>query len=201
MFPINDLFDAFLIGGFLFGLFFTIASVALGFGDIGADTGSDVGSDIGHDLDHGGHGPDLFNVSSILAFITWFTGVTYLVRNGLGWFVGLAVLIGLLFGVAGAWFIAWFLYSFLRKNSPELNPADWDQIGQIGHVSGTIFPNGYGEIVYEQHGSRHSLPARSKEGVGIDRNTEVVVLAIEKGVAVVQPWADLMQEISLEEEQ
>lgn len=195
MFPINDLFDAILVGGFLFGLLFTIGSVALGFADIGGDADTDFDTELnGGD----GHFSSLFNVSSLLAFITWFSGATYLVRNGLGWFVGFAIIIGLVVGVAGAWAIAWFLYSFLRKNSPELNPADWDQIGQIGRVTGTIFPAGIGEMIFERHGTRHAIPARTKDGVGIERDVEVVILDIEKGVAIVQPWAELMEEHSLE---
>lgn len=197
MFPINDFFDAILVGGFLFGILFTIGSLVLGFADLGGD------ADTGHDFDHGidahGHVFHLFNVSSILAFITWFSGATYLVRNGLGWFIGLAVLIGLVVGVAGAWAISWFLYSFLRKNSPELNPAEWDEIGQIGRVTGTIFPSGIGEMLYERHGARHAIPARSKDGVGIERNVEVVILDIEKGVAIVQPWRELLDEQALDD--
>lgn len=196
MFPINDFFDAILVGGFLFGLLFTVGSVILGFADLGAD------SDSGHDLDHGadanGHFASLFNVSSILAFITWFSGATYLVRNGLGWFVGFAIVIGLVVGIAGAWAIAWFLYSFLRKNSPELNPADWDEIGQIGKVTGTIFPTGIGEMIFERHGTRHAIPARTKDGTGIERDVEVVIMDIERGVAIVQPWRELLEEDSLD---
>lgn len=195
MFPINDFFDAILVGGFLFGLLFTIGSVALGFADIGGDADTDFDTEL-----NGGDGSfsALFNVSSILAFITWFSGATYLIRNGLGWFVGFAILLGLLVGLAGASAITWFLYSFLRKNSPELNPADWDQIGQIGRVTGTIFPAGIGEVLFERHGTRHAIPARTKDGVGIERDVEVVILDIEKGVAIVQPWAELMEEHSLE---
>lgn len=196
MFPINDFFDAILVGGFLFGLLFTIGSVVLGFADLGAD------SDAGHDFDHGadanGHIASLFNVSSILAFITWFSGATYLIRNGLGWFVWIAIIIGFAVGLAGAWAITWFLYSFLRKNSPELNPADWDQVGQIGPVTGTILPSGIGSMVFERHGTRHAIPARTKDGTGIERGIEVVILDIERGVAIVQPWQELLEESSLE---
>lgn len=192
MFPINDLFDAILVGGFLFGLLFTIGSVVLGFADLGGH------ADSGHDFDHGadanGHGFHLFNVSSILAFITWFSGTTYLIRNGLGWFVGIAIVLGLFVGLVGAMAISWFLYSFLRKNSPELNPLDWDEVGQIGRVTGTIFPSGTGEMIYERHGTRHAIPARTKDGIGIERGVEVVILNIERGVAIVQPWAQLLEE-------
>lgn len=197
MFPINDWLDAILVGGFVFGILFIIGSIMLGFADLGGD--ADTGHDFDQGLDANGHMFHLFNVSSVLAFITWFSGITYVVRNGFGWFVGLAVVIGLVFGIAGAWAISWFLYSFLRKNSPELNPADFDQVGQIGRVTSTIFPSGYGEVIYERYGSRHSIPARTKDGIGIERETEVVILDIQKGVAIVQPWAELMDEISLED--
>jgi hypothetical protein len=193
MFPINDWFDAVLVGGFLFGILFILGTILLGAADLGGDT--DHGHDFDHGADGGGHIFEMFNISSILAFITWFSGITYVVRNGFGWFAGIAVVIGLIFGVAGAYAISWFLYSFLRKNSPELNPADWDQVGQIGTVTGTIFENGIGEIIFERHGTRHSIPARSKEGVGIERSTEVVILDIQKGVAIVQPWTELLGEI------
>ncbi len=195
MFPINDFFDAILVGGFLFGLLFTVGAVVLGFADLGADADSDFDTEV-----NGGDGffSSLFNVSSILAFITWFSGSTYLIRNGLGWFVGIAIIIGLVIGLAGAWAITWFLYSFLRKNSPELNPADWDQIGQIGPVTSTIFPSGVGSMVFERHGTRHAIPARTKDGTGIERDVEVVIMDIERGVAIVQPWRDLLEEDSLE---
>ena len=197
MFPVNDMFDAILVGGFLFGILFTIGSVLLGFADLGGD--GDAGHDFDHGIDSGGHAFHLFNVSSILAFITWFSGVTYLLRNGLNLIVGLAVVVGLVFGVAGAWAISWFLYSFLRKNSPELNPRDWDEVGQIGRVTSTIFPNGFGEVIYERHGTRHAIPARTNDGVGIEREIEVVILDIQKGVAIVQPWAELMDELSYDD--
>lgn len=200
MFPINDWLDAVLVGGFLFGILFTLGTLLLGFADLGGD--ADSGHDFDHGMDHGAdaNGPNfhLFNVSSILAFITWFSGVAYIVRNGFGWFAGIAIVIGLVFGVAGAWAISWFLYSFLRKNSPEMNPADWDQVGQIGHVASTIFDNGVGEVVYERHGSRHAIPARTKDGLGIERDAEVVILDIQKGVAIVQRWTELLGENSVE---
>lgn len=195
MFAINDLFDAILVGGFLFGLLFTVGAVALGFADLGGDADTDFDTEV-----NGGDGmfSSLFNVSSILAFITWFSGSTYLVRNGLGWFVGFAVIIGLAVGFAGAWAITWFLYSFLRANSPELNPADWDQIGQIGPVTSTILPTGVGAMVFERHGTRQAIPARTSDGEGIERGVEVVIMDIERGVAIVQPWRELLEETTLE---
>jgi hypothetical protein len=191
MFPINDALDAILIGTFLFGLLFTLGSLLLGLADVGH----------GHDVETwhggsghggGGHFDGLFNVSSILAFITWFGGVGYLARNGLGLWGWLSVLLGLLGGLAGAAVIAWFMINVLRKNSKELDPKDWEQVGVIGRVSSSIRESGYGEIVYEQNGIRQVASARGEGARAIPRNTEIVILRVEKGVAVVQPFEELL---------
>jgi membrane protein implicated in regulation of membrane protease activity len=194
MFPINDALDAILLGTFLFGLIFTLGSLLLGLG--GADAGHDtnIGHDFDHGMDHGGtgHFAGLFNVSSLLAFVTWFGGVGYVARNGLGLWGWLSILLGLVGGLIGAAAISWFLITFLRKNSQEMNPRDWEQVGVIGHVSSSIRPSGYGEIVYEQNGVRQVAAAKAEGDTGIPRNTEVVVLRIEKGVAIVEPFEELL---------
>lgn len=194
MFPINDALDAILLGMFLFGLLFTLGSLLLGVASVDAGHDADVGHGSGHGADHGafGHFSGLFNVSSILAFITWFGGVGYVARNGLGLWAWAAILLGLAGGLVGASVISWFLLGFLRKNSQELDPRDWDQVGVLGHVSSSIRPSGYGEIVYEQNGTRHVAAARAEGDVAIPRNTEVVVLRIEKGVAIVEPFESLL---------
>lgn len=194
MFPINDALDAILLGTFLFGLIFTLGSLLLGFGHIDAGHDADVGHGLDHGADHGGtgHFAGLFNVSSLLAFVTWFGGVGYVARNGLGLWGWLSIILGLVGGLIGAAVISWFLISFLRKNSQEMNPRDWDQVGVIGHVSSSIRPSGYGEIVYEQNGIRQVAAAKAEGDGGIPRNTEVVVLRIEKGVAIVEPFEELL---------
>lgn len=190
MFPINDALDAILMGMFLFGLLFTLGSMLLGLADVGP--GHDA--DMGHGADHGaeGHFSGLFNVSSILAFITWFGGVGYIARNGLGLWWWLAIILGFLGGLAGAAVISWFLIRFLRRNSRELDPRDWNQVGVIGRVTSSIRSSGYGEIVYEQNGIRQVASAKAEGTQAIPRNTEVVILRVEKGVAIVAPFEELL---------
>lgn len=190
MFPINDALDAMLLGAFFFGLLFTIGSLLLGLADI--DLGHET--EVGHGVDHGGgwHFGGLFNVSSLLAFVTWFGGVGYLARNGFGVWAPLAVLLGLLGGLAGAAVISWFLIGVLRKNSQELDPRDWNQTGLIGRVTSSIRPAGFGEVVYEQQGVRQVSAARAEGDGAIPRDTEVVILRVERGVAIVQPFDELL---------
>jgi len=190
MFPLNDALDAVLLGGFLFGLVFTVGVLLLGVADIGADHGVDHGASIG---DHGFfHG--LFNVSSILAFITWFGGVGYLARNAAGLWAPLAVLLGLGGGLLGALAVAWFIRTVLRDSGESMDPRSWDQVGMIARVTSSIRAEGVGEIVYEQHGVRQVASARSATAAAIPRSTEVVILRVERGVAIVEPFDDLLRD-------
>src|SRR5690606_32504572 len=144
--------------------------------------------------DHGadGHFSGLFNVSSILAFITWFGGIGYIARNGLGLWSWLSILIGILGGLAGGAAISWFMINVLRKNSQELDPKDWEQVGVIGRVTSSIRPSGFGEIVYEQNGIRQVATARAEGDRAIPRDTEVVVLRVERGAVIVAPFDELL---------
>lgn len=185
MFPLNDILDAVLLGGFLFGLVFTIGVLLLGVADIGGDHGADHGGS--HGFFHG-----LFNLSAILAFITWFGGVGYLARNAVGLWAPLAVVLGLLGGFVGAVAVAWFIRTVLRDSGESMNPSDWSQVGVIARVSSSIRPNGFGEIVYEQHGTRQVASARGSSEAAIPRDTEVVILRVERGVAIVEPFDELL---------
>lgn len=188
MFPLNDALDAVLLGGFLFGLIFTVASLLIGFGDLGVDAdAADNGGDQGL---FGG----LFNVSSILTFITWFGGIGYLARNALGMWAGLAIAAGILGGLVGAIAVACVFRRVLQDPSAEMNPKAWDQVGVIARVSSSIRSTGVGEIVYEQNGIRQVASARGSDERAIPRDTEVVILRIERGVAVVQPFKELLEE-------
>jgi membrane protein implicated in regulation of membrane protease activity len=198
MFPINDALDAILLGSFFFGLLFTIGSFALGFAEVGidADVDADAGGDAGDGFFHG-----LFNLSALLAFITWAGGIGYLARHGLGLWSWAAILVGLLGGIAGAAIVTWFFVKVLRRNSEAMNPADWDIVGVLGRVSSGIRAGGFGEIVYEQQGVRQVAAAKSLADVPIARGEEVVVLRVERGVAIVEPFDDLLNHVQYEEEE
>ncbi|MCD6033363.1 MAG: hypothetical protein K0S78_5549 [Thermomicrobiales bacterium] len=187
MFPINDALDTILLGTFLFGLLFTVGSLLIGIADLGIDHGG---------LDHtpGDHGfSSLFNVSSILAFLTWFGGVGYLARNGLGWHWSISLLVAVLGGVAAAWLVLWFVRKVLRSPQEALDPRDYERVGVLARVTSSIREGGVGEIVWEQRGSRMVTSARSAEAVPIARGTEVLILRVERGMAIVEPFDDLLE--------
>jgi membrane protein implicated in regulation of membrane protease activity len=191
MFPINDLLDAILLGGFLFGLIFTVGTLLLGVADIGfhGDHGHGFDADGGGEIFHG-----MFNLSAILAFVTWFGGIGYLFRNAAGWNAFLSVLLGLAGGLAGAFVVSWFMVKVLRPSEQVLDPKDYETVGRVARVTSSIREGGVGEIVFELGGTRHVAGARSANPQAIGRGTEVVVLRMERGMAVVEPFEDLLAE-------
>lgn len=181
MFPINDALDAILLGTFLFGILFTIGSFALGLADVGMDHSS------------GDHGfGSFFNVTAILAFITWFGGVGYLVRNGLGWHWAFAILMAVAGGLVAATLVRFFIVKVLRSGSEALDPRDFEKVGVLARVTSPIRSGGVGEIVWEQHGARMVTSARSATVDPVARGTEVLILGVERGVAIVEPFDGLL---------
>lgn len=188
MFPINDAFDAVLLGTFMFGLLFTFGSLLLGVADLGADS---------HSGDHsaGDHGfAGLLNVSSVLAFLTWFGGVGYLVRNGLGWPWFVSIAIAVTGGLLAGWVVLWFVRKVLRSPNDTLDPRDFERVGVLARVTSSIRPDGVGEIVWEQRGTRMVTSARAETADAIGRGTEVLILRVERGVAIVAPFDSLLNE-------
>lgn len=186
MFPVNDLLDVILVGTFLFGILFTIGSLLLGVADLHADSGNH-----GDGWFHG-----VLNVSSLLAFLTWFGGVAYLFRNGAGWNAALSILIGVIGGLAGAAIISWFLKTILRSETGTLDPKDFNRVGVMARVTSGIRSGGMGEIVFEQSGSQMVASARSESPATVAKGTEVVILRVERGVAIIAPFEELLADRS-----
>jgi membrane protein implicated in regulation of membrane protease activity len=199
MFVVNDLLDAILLGCFFFGLIFSGLSLFLGITDIGighqghAHTAHDgLFGHSGHDAQHGHGGDDVLSpisVGTILGFLTWFGGVTYLARNGLEVYAGISLLVGAIAGVAGGWIIYWLLRKVHSQQAGLLRAADDYMPGTIARVTSSIRAGGTGEIVYEQRGVRQVSAARSPSGEAIPRGTEVVIVKHGSGIAQVEPWA------------
>jgi hypothetical protein len=146
----------------------------------------------GHQAPHSGsRGLGVINVGTVAAFLAWFGGTGYLLRQYfvLGFFIALGA--ALVSGFAGAALIFWFLAKFLVHENEALDPADYDMVGVLGRVSSTIRSPGTGEMMFSQMGSRRSAPARSESGVEIAKGAEVVVTRYERGIAYVRPWDEL----------
>ncbi len=129
-----------------------------------------------------------FNASTVLAFLAWFGGAGYILSTH-SRLMGIAILgIAVAFGVLAGWIVFRFMARLLRNTEAQMNDWDYRHEGSVGAVSITIPANGTGEVIFEQHGVRRSLGARSEDGSGIEKSAEVVITRYEKGIAYVKKW-------------
>jgi hypothetical protein len=135
-----------------------------------------------------------FNLFSIMAFLAWFGGTGYLLTHYSSFVVWIAFALSTLSGIVGASIVFYFLAKVMLANERVLSDADFEMVGVIGRVSGTIREAGIGEILFTQAGRNKSCGARSENGTPIPRATEIVVTRYERGVAYVRPWSEFAQE-------
>ncbi|MGA7732747.1 MAG: hypothetical protein WCD37_15935 [Chloroflexia bacterium] len=202
---------------FLFGLIFTVASLALGWvggaagghdihvdlpgghdvhidvGDVGAHAGAS-----GADVAHAGHahqaGPGWLNLPTIMATITWFGGVGYLLRQSLGLYGWLAALLALISGLVGGALMFLLLARVLwPMMSKPLDQRNYSLPGTSARVVSAIREGGVGEIVYSKDGARFTAGARSDDNSAIAKGAEVVIIRYERGLAYVQDIEALLE--------
>jgi membrane protein implicated in regulation of membrane protease activity len=188
---------SFFVGCFAFGLLFTLVTFLLGaFGGTDSHgtahglmsglTGSHTSA---HAHGQSANGVSPFSLSTLSAFLTWFGGAGYLLTR-YSPFAALAVaLTALVFGVIGAAVFFTVIARYIVPRLTVLDPEDFRLQGAVARVTSTIQPRGIGEIVYTLGGTRHADGARSESGRIIERDTQVVILRMEKGIAYVEPWA------------
>lgn len=181
---------------FLFGLIFTVASLLLGWVGGGADLGGhgahvDTGAVGAPHADTGTHaahsGPGILNLPTIMAAITWFGGVGYLLRQSFDLFGWLALLLA----VAGALVGGALMFTLLARvlwpmMSKPLDARNYDLPGTSARVVSPIREGGVGEIVYSKDGTRFTAGARSADSTSIAKGAEVVIIRYERGLAYVQ---------------
>jgi membrane protein implicated in regulation of membrane protease activity len=200
---------------FVFGLLFTLASVALGFVGGGAGHFGHVGhAQVGH-AGHvgaahaGGHDGThaavhngggrlesslpLLNASSVIGGVTWFGAAGYVLTRLSDWALPVALLAALIVGGLGWYVIARFL-GLILKGEVEMDPDDYRLEGTVAKLTVGIPAGGTGEVVFEKAGTRRSEAARALGGAPIGRGSEVVITSYADGFAIVQPWVDFVAE-------
>ncbi len=131
------------------------------------------------------------NFGTIAAFLAWFGGTGYLLSRYSTMWALLALSLAVLSGLIGASVVFWFLFKVLLKHDRDLDPADYEMVGVLGHLSSTVRENGTGEMIFSQDGVRRAASARSEDGHPIAKGIEVVVTRYERGVAYVRPWDEI----------
>jgi membrane protein implicated in regulation of membrane protease activity len=152
-----------------------------------------------HGGSHGSHGSSFgfFNPMSFAVFLAWFGGTGYLLVH----LRHIWVLAGLMFstaaGLIGAGIVVIFATKYLMAHESSLDPMDFEMVGVLGKVSGTIRRRGTGEIIFEQEGARKACAARCENDEEIGRGEEVVVTRFDRGVAYVRRWSELAEKAGL----
>jgi hypothetical protein len=205
------------LGCFIFGLVFTIISFLLG--GLGHLGNIHLGGDAGHvDLGHAGHihagpghvhdaghadsshshdsdsGLPFFNLTALIVFLTWFGGVGFIL-TALQLDPLVALPLALVGGLAAYFGILLFLSKVLfASQTPIMSETDYKLNGVVGRVSSVIQPGGVGEVIFNQAGGRRFIAARSADGKRIDRDTQVVFLGAENGIALVSDLDEMLKE-------
>lgn len=128
----------------------------------------------------------MFNLGSLLAFLTWFGGVGYLLLTLSPLALVLVLLLSLVAGVSAGALILVFLVKVLLPAQTKLDPAAYQLDGTPARVTAGIPDGGVGEITYSKAGTRRSDAARSIDGKPMSHGDEVVILAYRRGIAYVQ---------------
>jgi hypothetical protein len=183
-------FVCFLVG-FLLSLLTFLA------GNVHAPKGFHFHGAHGHGVGHGGHShssdASWFNFGTVTAFLAWFGGTGYLLTRYSSIWVLFGLLISALSGVLGAAVVFWFVFKVLLAHERDLDPADYNMVGVLGHLSAALREGGTGEMIFSQEGFRRCAPVRNEEGKALPKGADVVVLRYEKGIAYVRPWDDLSE--------
>jgi len=138
-----------------------------------------------HGAAHGHGGPSFFNLSSILASLTVFGGMGYML-NQIGMTSSLLILlIAIGAGLVVGWLFFLFYAKVIYKHDHSMKESDFDLSGQLGKLSVPINGKGMGEMMFVMHGTTRSISVRSENGESIPKGTKVVVLHTNKGIATV----------------
>jgi membrane protein implicated in regulation of membrane protease activity len=131
------------------------------------------------------------NFGTVAAFLAWFGGAGYLLSRLSNLWALLALGLAALSGFIGATVVFWFLFKVLLKHDRDLDPADYEMVGVLGHVSSVVREDGIGEMIFSQNGVRRAASARSEDGQPIAKGVEVVVTRYERGIAYVRAWEEI----------
>ena len=148
---------------------------------------------------HGGEGrpsgsaqePPIINFATVVAFLTWFGGVGYLLTQYSSLFVAFVILAAILAGISGAAAVFVFIARILLPHDRELDPADYDRVGALSRVISSIRQGGTGEIIFSLAGVWQTCGARSENGEALSRGAEVIITRYEHGIAYVRRFDEL----------
>ena len=156
------------------------------------------GQNIAHAPTHDFPILNYLNFSALVVFITWFGAAGYAV-SWFGLTGALSLLPAFVIGVVGYMAVMLFLLKvLLPSDSAPMSPADDVLDGMVARVSSPIFEQGIGEVIYLKDGARRAAPARSMDGRPFSKDSKVVILKYEGGIAFVDDLDRLLTDAGAE---
>lgn len=126
------------------------------------------------------------NPTVILSFLSIFSGTAFISEYKTDW----SLLIVITLSLSVAFILVSILHVFILtpvKNAEENTAYSLeDMVGKNGKITVPIPQDGFGQVSFESDMGYQSHPAKSKDGLPIDIDSEVRVLKIEQGVYVVK---------------
>lgn len=140
----------------------------------------------------------LHNMPTVAAFFTITGAVGYPIARYselhpvATWFIALAS------GVAAAVGVFWLLAGYIVPAAAhDVEDERYLLQGHPARVIRAIGPEGLGEIEFEEHGVRKTVPALGLSDVVAAEGEEVVIERVEDGVAHVELWSRIAEELRL----
>jgi membrane protein implicated in regulation of membrane protease activity len=140
----------------------------------------------------GGMHVSWLNASTVLAFLAWFGGTGYILSAHSSLVAMACLAIAAAAGLCAGWIVFRFMARLVANEQGQMNEWDYRHEGAVGTVSISIRAGSTGEVIFEQHGVRRSLGARSEDGSAIEKGAEVVISRYEQGIAYVKPWKEFV---------
>jgi len=179
------------LGCFVVGFVLSVLSFAFGIIDMHVHFPWETHVHVGPAHTGHMHGLGPINFATITAFVAWFGGAGYLLTTQFRWLTVPALVAAVPVGFTGSAIVFLLMAKVLWSPHENMQLADYHMVGVLGRLTQPIRAGGIGELVYTQGGTRKSCGATSADGAPIEKGTEVVVTAYERGIASVKRWSDL----------
>jgi hypothetical protein len=179
------------LGCFVVGFVLSVLSFAFGIIDMHVHFPWETHVHVGPAHTGHMHGLGPINFATLTAFVAWFGGAGYLLTTQFRWLTVPALVAAVPVGLTGSAIVFFLMAKVLWSPHENMQLADYHMVGVLGRLTQPIRAGGIGELVYTQGGTRKSCGATSPDGDAIDKGTEVVVTAYERGIASVKRWSDL----------
>lgn len=130
------------------------------------------------------------NPSAILVGLSLFGAAGYVALHFYAVALAIAVVGAAICGLVGTATVGGFIAK-LRQDAGTMRDEDYVLAGTLARVTIPIAADGVGEIAFEMGGIHRAEGARAVGGGAIAKGTAVVVMAYERGIALVEPLKEL----------